>query len=284
MKKIVAICVFISILFGFSSKAKGQPPIYKISGNGLAKPSYIFGSLHVIEKKDFVLPKNIKPILKSCELLTMELQMDDLKEEAKKMASSMLLENGQTYEQLMNEEQYAWFTSYLSDTIKLGSLKTMIYTKFKPIFLSSAIMNEALKKPQSYEENILKLSKKYKLQHLGLETFEQQMSFLNAMPIELQLSSFKPGFMSEFFIMKDLYLKGDLDALHTWAKESMEGDEYKQMEQSLVTDRNNVWIPKMEEMMVNKPTFFAVGALHLPGENGVLQLLREAGYTVEVAE
>jgi uncharacterized protein YbaP (TraB family) len=84
MKKIVAICVFISILFGFSSKAKGQPPIYKISGNGLAKPSYIFGSLHVIEKKDFVLPKNIKPILKSCELLTMELQMDDLKEEAKK--------------------------------------------------------------------------------------------------------------------------------------------------------------------------------------------------------
>jgi len=284
MKKIVAICVFISILFGFSSKAKGQPPIYKISGNGLAKPSYIFGSLHVIEKKDFVLPKNIKPILKSCELLTMELQMDDLKEEAKKMASSMLLENGQTYEQLMNEEQYAWFTSYLADTIKLGSLKTMIYTKFKPIFLSSAIMNEALKKPQSYEENILKLSKKYKLQHLGLETFEQQMSFLNAMPIELQLSSFKPGFMSEFFIMKDLYLKGDLDALHTWAKESMEGDEYKQMEQSLVTDRNNVWIPKMEEMMVNKPTFFAVGALHLPGENGVLQLLREAGYTVEVAE
>ena len=268
-------------LVGFVQKTKAQPPIYKISGNGLTKPSYIYGSLHIIEKKDFVLPKNIKPILKSCELLTMELHMEEMKEDAKKMAGKMLLPSGKTYEEIMDKEQYQWFKSYLEDTIKLGAFKTMIYTKFKPIFLSSVLMNEALKKPVSYEENIFKLGKKYKLQHLGLETLEQQMGFLEAMPMEIQLSGLKPGFMNDFYTMKNLYLKGDLDELQTWAEQSMEGDEYKQMEQSLVTDRNTVWVPKIIEMMNQKSTFFAVGALHLPGENGVIRLLENSGYIIE---
>lgn len=281
MNKLFGLFVLVSSLFNSTTSLKAQPPIYKISGNGLTKPSYIYGSLHIIEKKDFVLPKNIKPILKSCELLTMELHMEEMKEGAKKMASKMMLPSGQTYEELMDKEQYQWFKGYLEDTLELGGLKTMIYTKFKPIFLSSVLMNEALKKPVSYEESIYKFGKKYKLQHLGLETFEQQMGFLDAMPIELQLSGLKPGFMSDYFAMKDIYIKGDLEELQTWAEQSMEGDEYKQMEQSLVTDRNNVWIPKMIEMMEQKSTLFVVGALHLPGQNGVIELLKDKGYKIE---
>ena len=49
----------------------------------------------------------------------------------------------------------------------------------------------------------------------------------------------------------------------------------------MLSGRNKDWIPKMEKMMADKPSFFGVGAMHLGGKNGVINLLKEAGYTVE---
>ena len=58
-------------------------------------------------------------------------------------------------------------------------------------------------------------------------------------------------------------------------------DSTPEEEDQLIYNRNADWVAKMPDIMASKPTFFAVGAAHLPGDKGVLQLLRNAGYTIE---
>ena len=64
--------------------------------------------------------------------------------------------------------------------------------------------------------------------------------------------------------------------MDTWTKNKMD-----EMTQSLVSDRNRDWMKHILTYIKNKSTFIAVGAAHLPGEEGLIQLLRDAGYTVE---
>ena len=78
--------------------------------------------------------------------------------------------------------------------------------------------------------------------------------------------------------MMDAYKAQDVAGLYNLFKTS---PEYEKYEKALLIDRNISWIPQMAELMAEKPTFFAVGAGHLGSENGVINLLRKAGYTVE---
>jgi hypothetical protein len=75
-----------------------------------------------------------------------------------------------------------------------------------------------------------------------------------------------------------LYKDQDIEGMQ---RQASEDPEIAGFEQILLINRNRNWIPVMERMMAEKPTFFAVGAGHLGGANGVLQLLKTAGYTVE---
>ena len=78
--------------------------------------------------------------------------------------------------------------------------------------------------------------------------------------------------------MLDAYLKQDLDALQAMAKES---EDFAGMEEELLTKRNAAWIPLVKEQAAKASTFFAVGALHLVGEKGLITELRNAGFTVQ---
>ena len=75
----------------------------------------------------------------------------------------------------------------------------------------------------------------------------------------------------------------DIDAIQKAmdAKLNNSCDSRPEEENTLIYDRNADWVTKMPALMAGKPTLFAVGAAHLPGERGVLHLLRQAGYTVE---
>ncbi len=84
--------------------------------------------------------------------------------------------------------------------------------------------------------------------------------------------------VDEFRALIDAYLAQDLDQIQEVSEEST--SRIEGMEQYLLIDRNQAWVPEMEKIMA-QPTFFAVGTGHLGGEQGLLQLLEEAGYTVD---
>jgi uncharacterized protein YbaP (TraB family) len=75
------------------------------------------------------------------------------------------------------------------------------------------------------------------------------------------------------------YKSQDVEKLYLGAVEDEKSD--PDFQKKLLDDRNTAWIPKIEAFVKDKPTFIAVGAGHLGGKNGVIQLLRAKGYDVK---
>lgn len=79
--------------------------------------------------------------------------------------------------------------------------------------------------------------------------------------------------------MMNIYLSGDLEGLYGFMKSNTM---MEQFQTQLLDQRNEAWIPQLETLFKSGSTFVAVGAGHLAGEKGVLSLLKEKGYQVEV--
>jgi len=120
---------------------------------------------------------------------------------------------------------------------------------------------------------------------LGLETVEDQIAAFDAIPLEEQVAYLVESIreydatVQEVQDMISDYQAQDISSLYQMINESMA--EMEGGEDALLTDRNLRWIPQMEQMAKDKPTFFAVGAGHLGGPQGVIKLLQEAGYQVD---
>ena len=127
------------------------------------------------------------------------------------------------------------------------------------------------------------LAQKNETEVLGLETIDEQIAAFNNIPQEEQVAYLNDALANyeesaqEFGEMLKSYMAEDVEELYELSHASMA--EFEDMEQHLLIDRNRAWVPEMEELM-NQPTFFAVGAGHLGGDEGLLKLLEEAGYTV----
>jgi uncharacterized protein YbaP (TraB family) len=155
----------------------------------------------------------------------------------------------------------------------------------KPMVLESIIASKAVDcgMPISYEANIMEEAQKAKQDVIGLEAVEEQVHVLNTLPddsvaasLVLMTDSFAQT-KREYAKMLAAYKAQDLPALFGQIKSSKElGNDLG----AFLDDRNKKWIPRMQKIMQGKPTFFALGAGHLWGDEGVIQLLRKAGYTV----
>lgn len=117
----------------------------------------------------------------------------------------------------------------------------------------------------------------------ALETLDFQFQIFESISIEEQIEmmfeeknkNINP--VEIYNKMLTFYKEQNLDSL---LKMTLEDDLMKKLEDKALTGRNKDWIPKIEKIVNDKPAFIAVGAAHLPGETGVINLLREQGYTV----
>lgn len=155
----------------------------------------------------------------------------------------------------------------------------------KPFVLTSMIMVKQLPCAEviSYEEFFTSLAEDQKKTVKGLETVEYQMGIFDQIPSKLQIAELikmVKGNESEieFGRLVEIYLSEDLDSLYALMSESDLMEEYQDI---MLDDRNRNWVIEMNSIMKTSSAFFAVGGGHLGGENGVINLLRKAGYKVE---
>ena len=119
---------------------------------------------------------------------------------------------------------------------------------------------------------------------MGLEKVEDQLGVFDAIPDSLEIRSIMnmvndfESHKKEFSRMSSIYKTQDLDALYQLMAES---PEMMGSQELLLDRRNRNWVPVMESVMKNSSTFFAVGAGHLAGSQGVLELLSKQGYKVK---
>lgn len=278
---------FLAPFVSFYPAAKAQNTsnslLYKISGKGLKQDSYLYGTIHVMPKKDFSISEKITKAFNQCSVLAMEIDLNmDLKTKIS-VAQQTILPNNQTLENLMNASEYNRLKQYVIDSMHVKKSKFKKYERLKPFFFSSAIMQEQMKDTESYEVEFNKMAKKRKMQTAGLESIYSQLDLVNKMPTNEQLQMLTSELYSanetnSFDKMIELYKNEDTEALYKVINDETAG--MTDFTEDFLVKRNKNWIPAIETLVAQNATFIAVGAGHLGGEKGVIALLKKQGYTV----
>lgn len=255
--------------------------LWKISGNGLENPSYLFGTIHLICEDDYVMTDAIESALKSSEKLVMELDRTD-PQLAIKMQKLAMNDNFANVKAELKPEDAKALDNYLKTNYGQGIDQFGI---FKPFMLNSLVMMKSLECDyKQYETELVNLSKADSIEVEGLETMEFQVGIFDAMPREDQLNSLIEQINNPDKSKKEMkelvaaYISMDMAQI---AKLTDENEDFKGYADQFIYNRNETWIPKIEEYIKKETVFFAVGAAHLPTEKGVIALLRGKGYKVD---
>ncbi len=269
----------ILLLFSIFISTANTQLLYQISGNGLKQNSYLFGTIHTMPKEDFEMPKKVMDALKSCATIALEIDIDMSMSEKIEIAKMTMIPNGETLKNYMADTSYVKLKSYCIDSLGWKDGKFEQYAHLKPFFFSSLVLQEKIGKQKSFEMEFDKLAKKYKKPLIGLETVMYQMETIDRISIKDQVQ-FMDDFsnMSEFDVLFKLYEKEDINGLYNLI--AAETDMLPEFNHWFLDVRNANWIPVIEKQISNEATFIAVGAGHLGGTNGVLELLKKQGYTI----
>jgi len=256
--------------------------LWEIKSPGQSKPSYLFGTIHLICPADFSLSDSLKSAIAKTQQVALEIDMDDPGLMAA-MMKTMNMSNGNELKKLLTEPEYAKLNQFYKDSVGMG---IAMFEKAKPFVLMGPLFNAVLAcQPQSYEMSLVELAGKQKSEVIGLETIDEQMAIFDSIPYKdqakmiLMMIDSLPQARREFKGLVDLYKAQKVNELYTTSLKSefgMDGNE-----EVMLFSRNLKWISKIKKIITDKPTLFAVGAAHLGGEKGVISLLRKEGYTVQ---
>jgi uncharacterized protein YbaP (TraB family) len=265
-----------------AQRDKTNTLLWEISGNGLNEPSYLFGTLHMTCKEDFLLSESVKQKFASSKQIYLELDMDDPQLQGK-MMQQMQLAGKETLKNKLGESNFKKLDSFLQ---KEMSMNLVMFDKLKPMMVMGLLAQRLLPcaTMESYDLNFVEMASEQKKELLGLEKVEEQIGVFDAIPDSLEIRSIMnmvndfDAQKKEFTRMSAIYKSQNLEALYQLMVES---PEMMGSQELLLDRRNRNWIPVMESAMKNSSTFFAVGAGHLGGSQGVLELLRKQGYMVK---
>lgn len=256
--------------------------LWEISGNGLSKPSYFFGTMHILCSEDAIISPGLQTVINSVGQVYLEIDMDDMMQIFGGL-NSLTMTGDKKLSDLYTPEQYskvkAWFE-------KNGDLPFSMLERYKPMMLSSIIETKAMSCPQQdgMEMQIMGAASGRKLEIKGLETMAFQAGMLDSIPYEEQAKELLQAIdsvqtqkkMMQVLIRE--YRMQNLDSIEALTVGEEGGmDKYLNL---MLYNRNRNWVNQFPNIAKEKSTLFAVGAGHLPGKNGVLNLLRQKGYTV----
>jgi len=262
--------------------------LWEISGNGLLKPSYLFGTIHMICSDEAVLSDSLKNAIGNSDAVYFEVDMDNLFEMLGVMRK-MKMRNDTTLADLLSKEDYAKVKEYFENNETL--LPFSVLETCKPLLAASMLMegNTGCETPEAMEEVIMKEAKQYGKNVRGLETMSFQMSIFDTIPYKMQAMQLvryiddadkgTSDDSKEYDQLMQAYRDQDLSKLEELTKMTDMG--IANFTDILLYNRNKNWVEKLKTILPGQSVVVAVGAGHLPGNKGVINLLRKAGYIVK---
>ncbi|MCB0637163.1 MAG: TraB/GumN family protein [Lewinella sp.] len=266
--------------------------LWEISGAGLQAPSYLFGTIHMIPEEHFVLTDVTRKAFTASGTVAFEIDTEEMTNPMAMMGllNKMYMANDTTLADLMSEEDYTFVETEFNEM----GLPMFFLKRVKPMFLT-VLVGEDMNtfdpanqdQVKSYELELTQMAKTQEKPIVGLETAEFQMSLFDSIPYREQATMLLETLRSEadstgvgmLDRMIELYVNQDIVGMQSMMQEDEAGG-IGNYEELLLLKRNRNWIPVMSNLMAEGTTFFAVGAGHLAGEEGVIALLRAAGYTL----
>jgi uncharacterized protein YbaP (TraB family) len=260
--------------------------LWKINGNGLTKASYLYGTIHMLCADDAMLSNSLKNIIKRADEVYFEVDLDNLIEMFSVM-SKMKMNGDTTLQDLLSKQDYEKVKGYFET--KGSMLPFSMLETFKPILALSTLQEGSMECESTamMEQVIMQEAKKNNKKIKGMETMAYQAGVLDSIPYKIQaeqLVSYIDNINKnkeedkELEDMMNAYKSQDLKKLEELMMKTDMG--IGSFTDVLLYNRNRNWVAKLKNLMPEKSLLVAVGAGHLPGEKGVINLLRKAGYTV----
>lgn len=261
--------------------------VWKVSSD--TDSLYIGGTIHVLAKEDYPLPKEYDQAFKLADNVVFETDMSVVNspEFAQKMMGQMMLPAGTTIDKILKPTTYAALETHLT----ARGIPIQNFASFKPSMLAITLSMIELQILGLTSEGVdlyySKAATGQNKQQLWLETPEQQIEFLSKLGqgdedamIEYTLKDIAkmPTMIDK---LRKAWRVGDMPALAEVGIKDFVVD-YPEIYRDLLVTRNNNWIPQIENMIKSKPVeFIMVGALHLAGPDSVLKALKAKGYKIE---
>lgn len=292
LKNYIILILFIIICStDLLSNTTNNSLLWKISGNGLAKPSYIYGTIHVHDKKMMNFSDSVLIAFDSADLLAEELNSDSLsiaigEYMLKKNSIFKLFSDTATYNDFYTKSEYDSIDKKLKANCKIGmsSLKNknpllifilinMKYIKFDKSQFSGAVV----------DNYFFKLAKMNLKPIIGIEHVEEQIPLLHKFcPASIKkmiLSNTMNQYLSLIDSLKSLYRNENIDSIYNkYFKTSIKTNAIMHY---MTTERNVNMCNRTEKLLKDHSVFIAVGVAHLPGDSGLINLFRLKGYKVE---
>ncbi len=288
MKRFVTVFLLLISVISFSQTNKNKPTKYpslmwEISGNGLQKPSYLFGTMHVSNKMVFHLSDSFYTAMKSCDAVSLELNPQTWQPEMFRLEQAQRDINNYTYKvgnDYLTEKSFR--LEEYDDNLKKAlseeptQVNGLLYRSYQPA--------------ADFEENtyldlyIYQTGRKLGKQAAGVENFmESQKLMMEAyadMAKEKKKKTSDTDNENYYDINKkiqDAYRRGDLDLLDSLEKFTSTSEAFNE---KFLYKRNEIQANAMDSIMKYQTLFVGVGAAHLPGDRGVIEILRKKGYTL----
>lgn len=281
---ILSIILLILIVLAFSFKKKPkQNLLWEISSPLTKEKSYLFGTIHLIEKDFFHFPDFLKEKINQSTNIIFETPYPN----STNIRSLMLIPNNENIFSYLNENEKNKILTWSAENLKMDENEFLEnYGNFKPFVLFQTITQlPFLDKSVSYEQEIYKIVKNSSKKIEGLETVEEQIELLDKIPLEIQKKQLFFAIDSTILSQKILremqlaYKQQDLQKIEHWIDIESKRSDFSI--DDFIFKRNKKWLTKIVSKINTNSTFIAVGAGHLSGEDGLINLLKKEGFKLK---
>ncbi|HLT71727.1 MAG TPA: TraB/GumN family protein [Cyclobacteriaceae bacterium] len=261
---------------------------WKISGKGIDKASYLFGTYHLLAGGYLAEVPEVGKAFEQADGIVVETELDSSK---MFQLMPMMVMSGKKLSDLVNEADYALITAEVEKTT--GASMDML-AQFKPVSVTFMLTVAYAHQEDGSELNkyegppidnyFVNVGRRNKKPIATFETMEEQVRIVfDHDPVEDQARQ-----LVEFVRSKEDMIQAQSDLLKMYLNQDLDGlyKLYKKYEKQfgdasyLLDDRNVEWMKKLPGMLEKGNQFIAVGALHLAGDASLIRLLRKSGYTL----
>lgn len=274
---VVAIC---SLSLHAGEFSKGL--LWKLERNGSAA-SYLFGTMHSDDPAVVNLPSSVQEAFDQAQGVTLEIVLDS--DSLLAMATALLLDEGQTLEPIIGSGLYRRAVEVMARQ----GVPEILLAKMKPWAVAVTLMTPPSENGRVLDLELYQQAVRQGKPVTGLETVDEQMGLFDRLPRQDQVALLEDTLdhlseIEELLLeLRDAYLDRDLDRLVALNDASMKDSDpglVEMLNRMVVLERNHRMAERMAAHLRKGRQFIAVGALHLPGEEGLLNLLKQGGYTV----
>ncbi|WP_337967756.1 TraB/GumN family protein [uncultured Flavobacterium sp.] len=283
MKKIFTLAIVaFALIFSGTAKAQTKSPklenslLWEVSGNGLSKPTYLYGTIHMICSGDYFLSDKTKKAFDVSEKLVLEINFNDPKEMSDMQQMAM---GKEPLTKKLSPEQISKLDAILK---KSAGMTIQQVDAFSLVTVMSLISMKTFgcNDLKFYEMDFIEKAKAKNKEIAGLETVKSQFKSLEDAYSDNEMIAMLEE--SDTELTKEMvvaYKQENLEDLYkVTTTENVMNDKAKQ---HMLYERNLNWVKTLPEMMKKESLFVAVGSAHLAGDLGLINLLKKAGYTVK---